>query len=58
MVLGKMAHKYNFYFAIILEKEKLDHKGRQVALFIQFPVDNKTASTIFYLLKNPDTISL
>ena len=28
-----MAHKYNLYFAMIFEKEELDHRGRQVALF-------------------------
>ena len=24
-----MAHKYNFYFAMIFEKEELDHTGRR-----------------------------
>ena len=26
---GRMAHKYNFYFAMIFEKEELDHTGRR-----------------------------
>ena len=46
-----MAHKYNLYFAMIFEKEELDHRGKEVVLKLQFCTDNKTASTIFYLLK-------
>ena len=46
-----MAHKYNLYFAMIFEKEELDHTGKEVVLKLQFCTDNKTASTIFYLLK-------
>ena len=46
-----MAHKYNLYYAKIFEKEELDHRGRQVVLYLQFFTDNITASAIFYLLK-------
>ena len=57
-----MAHKYNLYFAMVFEKEELDHRGRQVALYLQFCRDSITASTISYLLKiqnlTPGTISL
>ena len=57
-----MAHKYNLYFAVILEKEELDHRGRQVVLYLQFCTDGITASTIPFLLKiqnlTPGTISL
>ena len=57
-----MAHKYNFYFAIIFEKEELDHRGRQVILYLRFCTDNTTTSSMFYLLKiqnlTPGTISL
>ena len=57
-----MAHKCNRYFAIIFEKEELDHKGRQVVLYLQFGTDKLTSSTIFYLLNiqnlPPGTISL
>ena len=36
---------------MIFEKEELDHKGRQIVLYLQFCADNITASAIFYLLK-------
>ena len=47
MQFGKMAHKYNLYYAMIFEKEELDHRGRQVVLYLQFCTDNMTASAIF-----------
>ena len=46
-----MAHKYNLYCAMILEKEELDRRGRQIVLYLQFCTDNLSASAIFYLLK-------
>ena len=46
-----MAHKYKLYYAMIFEKEKLAHRGRQVVLYLHFCIDNITASAIFYLLK-------
>ena len=46
-----MAHKYNLYYAMIFEKEELDHRGRQVVLYLQSCTDNITTSAIFYLLK-------
>ena len=42
-----MAYKYNFYLAMIFEKEELDHRGTQVILRLQFCTDRKTASTIY-----------
>ena len=27
MWLGRMTHKYNLFFAMIFDKEKLDHRG-------------------------------
>ena len=45
-----MAHKYNLSYAMIFEKEDLDHRGRQFLLNLQFCIDNITASTIFYPL--------
>ena len=47
----RMAHKYNLYFAITIEKEELDYKGMEVVLCLQFCADNITPSTVFYLLK-------
>ena len=44
-----MAHKYNLCYAMIFEKEKLDHRGRQVVLYLQLCADNLTASAIIYL---------
>ena len=44
-----MAHKYNLYYATTFEMEELDHRGRQVVLYLQFCADNITASAIFYL---------
>ena len=43
---GRMAHKYNLYFAMIFEKEELDHRSKQVVLHLQFRTDSITASTI------------
>ena len=47
---------------MIFEKEELDHRGRQVVLYLQFFTDNITTTTIFYLLKiqnlTPGTITL
>ena len=37
-----MAHKYNLYFAMIFEKEELDHRGRQFVSYLQFCTDNIT----------------
>ena len=42
-----MAYKYNFYLAMIFEKEELDHRGTQFVLRLQFCTDSKTASTIY-----------
>ena len=57
-----MAHKYHLYFAMIFEKEELDHRGRLVVLHLQFCKDNITALTTFCLLKiqnlTPGTTSL
>ena len=57
-----MAHKYHLYFAMIFEKEELDHRGRPVVLHLQFCKDNITALTTFCLLKiqnlTPGTTSL
>ena len=38
-----MAHKYNLYYAMIIEKEELDHRGGQVFLYLQFCTDNITS---------------
>ena len=46
-----MAHKYNLYYTMIVEKEELDRRGRQIVLYLQFCTDNLSASAIFYLLK-------
>ena len=57
-----MAHKYHLYFAMIFEKEELDHRSRPVDLHLQFCKDNITASTTSCLLKiqnlTPGTASL
>ena len=57
-----MAHKYHLYFAMIFEKEELDHRSRPVVLHLQFCKDNITASTTSCLLKiqnlTPGTASL
>ena len=57
-----MAHKYDLYFGMTFEKEELDHRSRQVVLYLQFCTDSITASTISYLLKiqnlTPGTILL
>ena len=52
-----MAHKCNFYFAMIFEKEELDHRGRQIVLYFQFCKENKTASTVLDLLKTQNLTS-
>ena len=36
---------------MIVEKEELDRRGRQIVLYLQFSTDNLSASAIFYLLK-------
>ena len=46
-----MAHKYNLYYTMIVEKEELDRRGRQIVLYLQFCTDNLSTSAIFYLLK-------
>ena len=46
---SKITHKYNLYYAMIFGKEELDHRGRQVVLYLQFCTGNITASAIFYL---------
>ena len=52
--------EYNLCFAVIFEREELDHRGSQVVWYLQLCTDNITTS--FYLLKiqilNPGTISL
>ena len=57
-----MAYKRNLYFVVIFKKEELDHRSKQVVLYLQFCTDNITTSTIIYLLKiqnlTPSIISL
>ena len=43
------SHKYNLYFALIFEKEELDH--------VQVYTDNITVSTIFYPFKIQNLIN-
>ena len=52
----RVSYEYNGFNS---QQSYVDHKGRQVVLYLKFYTDNITASTMFYLLKtqNP-TLSI
>ena len=50
-----MAQKYNLYFALIFEKEELDHRDRQVVFYLQFSTDNRLNHLLSFKDSKPNS---